>query len=222
MISANSLLSSAPNFAAGAGAYHVGLQAGKRNHLGGTQSPASVSPRSKAEGLDTLLAFKQSTFLRDEDCGQETVFQDRVSLADILAQRDVPFGAPPSTISMNLRFRASGFGIWAVRCKTAIDVPLNHHRQQYTLLLNIILGLKVMGGKSYVTPFLAPASQAVNPNIIEFWEFGVKKPQGIHPNLFILNLEYDCKVLVAEWIHFTLFGILLPTIKLKVFTFGGL
>ena len=37
---------------------------------------------------------------------------------------------------MNLRFRASGFGIWAVRCKTAIDVPLNHHRQQYTLLLN--------------------------------------------------------------------------------------
>ena len=29
-------------------------------------------------------------------------------------------------------------------------------------------------------------------------------------------------VLVAEWIHFTLFGIILPTIKLKVYTFGGL
>ena len=28
--------------------------------------------------------------------------------------------------------------------------------------------------------------------------------------------------LVAEWIHFTLFGIILPTIKLKVYTFGGL
>ena len=28
-------------------------------------------------------------------------------------------------------------------------------------------------------------------------------------------------VLVAEWIHFTLFGIILPTIKLKVYTFGG-
>ena len=28
--------------------------------------------------------------------------------------------------------------------------------------------------------------------------------------------------LVAEWIHFTLFGIILPTIKLKVCTFGGL
>ena len=28
--------------------------------------------------------------------------------------------------------------------------------------------------------------------------------------------------LVAEWIHFTLFGILLPTIKLKVYTFWGL
>ena len=27
--------------------------------------------------------------------------------------------------------------------------------------------------------------------------------------------------LVAEWIHFTLFGIILPTIKLKVYTFWG-
>ena len=30
------------------------------------------------------------------------------------------------------------------------------------------------------------------------------------------------RVLVAEWIHYTLFGIELPTIKLKVYTFGGL
>ena len=29
-------------------------------------------------------------------------------------------------------------------------------------------------------------------------------------------------LLVAEWIHFTLFGIILPTIKLKVYTFWGL
>ena len=29
-------------------------------------------------------------------------------------------------------------------------------------------------------------------------------------------------ILVAEWIHFTLFGIIFPTIKLKVYTFGGL
>ena len=28
--------------------------------------------------------------------------------------------------------------------------------------------------------------------------------------------------LVAEWIHFTLFGIILPTIEVKVYTFGGL
>ena len=28
--------------------------------------------------------------------------------------------------------------------------------------------------------------------------------------------------LVAEWIHFTLSGIILPTLKLKVYTFGGL
>ena len=34
-----------------------------------------------------------------------------------------------------------------------------------------------------------------------------------------LNLH---RYLVAEWIHFTLFGIILPTIKLKVYTFWGL
>ena len=28
--------------------------------------------------------------------------------------------------------------------------------------------------------------------------------------------------LVAEWIHFTLFGIVPPAIKLKVYTLGGL
>ena len=28
--------------------------------------------------------------------------------------------------------------------------------------------------------------------------------------------------LVAEWIHFTLFGITIPITKLKVYTFGGL
>ena len=30
------------------------------------------------------------------------------------------------------------------------------------------------------------------------------------------------EALVAEWIHFTLFWIILPTIKLKVYTFWGL
>ena len=29
------------------------------------------------------------------------------------------------------------------------------------------------------------------------------------------------RTVVAEWIHFTLFGIMLPTIKLKVYTFGA-
>ena len=28
--------------------------------------------------------------------------------------------------------------------------------------------------------------------------------------------------LVAEWIHFTFFGLKVPTLKLKVYTFGGL
>ena len=32
----------------------------------------------------------------------------------------------------------------------------------------------------------------------------------------------DLSSLVAEWIHCTLFGIILPTIKLKVYTFWGL
>ena len=34
-------------------------------------------------------------------------------------------------------------------------------------------------------------------------------------------LEEGFVILVAEWIHFTLFGILSPTIKLKVYTFGS-
>ena len=46
-----------------------------------------------------------------------------------------------------------------------------------------------------------------------------------------LALTYSPKVLptvpripslAAEWIHFALFGIMLPTIKLKVYTFWGL
>ena len=37
----------------------------------------------------------------------------------------------------------------------------------------------------------------------------------LHPKPYTLNL-------VAEWIHFTLFGIILATIILKVYTFWGL
>ena len=33
------------------------------------------------------------------------------------------------------------------------------------------------------------------------------------------NLESETLILVAEWIHFTLFGVILPTTKLKVYTF---
>ena len=33
---------------------------------------------------------------------------------------------------------------------------------------------------------------------------------------------YSLVFLVAEWIHFTLFGVILPTITLKVYTFWGL
>ena len=34
--------------------------------------------------------------------------------------------------------------------------------------------------------------------------------------------DVDTTYLVAQWIHFTFFGIILPTIKLKVYTFWGL
>ena len=44
---------------------------------------------------------------------------------------------------------------------------------------------------------------------VEASEFGVQGLQPLHN-------------LVAEWIHFTHFGIILPTIKLKVHTFWGL
>ena len=38
-----------------------------------------------------------------------------------------------------------------------------------------------------------------------------------------LAVLYISSFLVAEWIHFTLFGIILPNTKLKVYTFlGGL
>ena len=36
------------------------------------------------------------------------------------------------------------------------------------------------------------------------------------------KMIYSKEALVAEWIHFTLCGIILPTIKLKVYTFWGL
>ena len=37
-----------------------------------------------------------------------------------------------------------------------------------------------------------------------------------------LRHEQNVIILVAEWIHFTFFGKLLPTIKLKMYTSGGL
>ena len=42
--------------------------------------------------------------------------------------------------------------------------------------------------------------------------------KGLISFLGFLGLSF----LVAEWTHFTLFGIISPTIKLKVYTFGGL
>ena len=37
-----------------------------------------------------------------------------------------------------------------------------------------------------------------------------------------IDPKHDLNPLVAQWIHFTLFGIILPTINLKVYTFWGL
>ena len=50
------------------------------------------------------------------------------------------------------------------------------------------------------------------PNMIQlkgYWSLGIRG----------FGLQYG---FVAEWIHFTLFGIILPIIKLKVYTFWGL
>ena len=47
----------------------------------------------------------------------------------------------------------------------------------------------------------------------------------IHPSRTSEPISVDygrSEDLVAEWIHFTLFGIMLPPIKLKVYTFWGL
>ena len=43
-------------------------------------------------------------------------------------------------------------------------------------------------------------------------------PRGLEHGLRVISarIPYSLLYLVAEWIHFTLFGIILPTIKLKV------
>ena len=44
-----------------------------------------------------------------------------------------------------------------------------------------------------------------------------------YQQVLISELQYQfIYLLVAEWIHFTLFGIILPTIKPTVYTFWGL
>ena len=67
---------------------------------------------------------------------------------------------------------------------------------------------------------------------ISFRCFGLLEPQILAASLFKpVCTEENRKresavwgsrlILVAEWIHFALFGIILPTIKLKVYTFGA-
>ena len=46
------------------------------------------------------------------------------------------------------------------------------------------------------------------------------RSRGAENGNYIHSIIYS--YLVAEWIHFTLFGIILPTIKRKVYTLGGL
>ena len=52
------------------------------------------------------------------------------------------------------------------------------------------------------------------------WPKGLVK--GPHGDIQASCIRWLRSYLVAEWIHFTLFGIILPTLKLKVYTFGGL
>ena len=55
--------------------------------------------------------------------------------------------------------------------------------------------------------------------ILRFLIRGGSRPKVEHPFDILLGMFRN---LVAEWIHFTLFGIRLPTIRLEVYTLGGL
>ena len=56
---------------------------------------------------------------------------------------------------------------------------------------------------------------------VVFWSFCLL-PLGFVEDVSGSRVAGFGEILVEEWIHFTLFGIILPTIKLKVYTFGGL
>ena len=58
--------------------------------------------------------------------------------------------------------------------------------------------------------------------MFEIAAFARSRSVGEKPKLLIRPTELSICHLVAEWIHFTLFGIILPTLNLKVYTFGGL
>ena len=54
----------------------------------------------------------------------------------------------------------------------------------------------------------------VGPDLIPVWTLHPRYPNAFLP-CHLLSAPKS-GTLVAEWIHFTLFGIILPTIKLKV------
>ena len=75
------------------------------------------------------------------------------------------------------------------------------------------------GACTSTTPTASAASSRADPDdgraITAYVIIG--KEASSHYSLGFLSIHF-----VAEWIHFTLFGIILPTIKLKVYTFWGL
>ena len=56
---------------------------------------------------------------------------------------------------------------------------------------------------------------------VSSWDEILRKP-GFRAQASGAASTVDFIYLIAEWIHFTLFGIILPTIKPKVYTFWGL
>ena len=97
----------------------------------------------------------------------------------------------------------------SITTNIVLSVPCNYTIKEPRTLLNLLKLQIMMAVESELTGSLEPI-----PNVVAM-------PQGSG----YLNRRLPAissVTLVAEWIHFTLFGIILPTIKLKVYTFRGL
>ena len=80
-------------------------------------------------------------------------------------------------------------------------------------------------------PWVLPSSRILQGCYIAFYQTGPHQIPQTTPLYTVSTSKVATSptaedsrgfYLVAEWTHFTLLGIVLPTIKLKVYSFGGL